>query len=101
MQLALNHDFFRDRDISTKRNDEQASNLSQGIASALQWVGDRNETLRKLGTVTPSQVDFAAGASAGTSRGPWARPRTSGGIGAGRTGVRSTRRLWAAWSDGS
>jgi hypothetical protein len=60
MQLALNHDFFRDRDISTKRNDEQASNLSQGIASALQWVGDRNETLRKLGTVTPSQVDFAA-----------------------------------------
>jgi hypothetical protein len=101
MQLALNHDFFRDRDISTKRNDEQASNLSQGIASALQWVGDRNETLRKLGTVTPSQVEFAArGIGGNVARTVGAASDIGRDRGRQDRG-RSTRRWSAAWSDGS
>lgn len=46
LQVATNRDYFRNRDIATQRNDEQASALSKGIAAV---TGSR-----------PSQVEFAA-----------------------------------------
>jgi N12 class adenine-specific DNA methylase/murein DD-endopeptidase MepM/ murein hydrolase activator NlpD/2'-5' RNA ligase len=58
-QLAMDYDWFRGSKIATAAGDERASNLSHWVANAAQFIGDRNETLRGLGTVQPSQVEFA------------------------------------------
>jgi hypothetical protein len=59
-QLAMDYDWFRGGRIKGQRSDEQASNLATWVAHAAQFIGDRNEALRGLGNVTPSQVEFAA-----------------------------------------
>ena len=56
LQLSANRDMFRERDIATERNDEEASNISKALAE-------------RLG-VRPSQVEFAVrdlGGHAGAS----------------------------------
>jgi flagellum-specific peptidoglycan hydrolase FlgJ len=51
LQLATNRDYFRNRDIATERNDQQASALARGAASAINAVTGSQ--------IRPSQTDFA------------------------------------------
>src|SRR5262245_3107898 len=56
LQLMLNRDIFRNRDIATIRNDVQASQASREIADALTHTV---RTLNPGAEVRPSQVEFA------------------------------------------